>query len=107
MQKNSTQPVFAKTETVERWHVGQGRNRHFLAIIWYVRVWDTVTVLRSVMWSETVGFIGQDRSETKQFGLRLGLARCGLGLGLAHCGLGLGLGLGGQNRIDNSSTLRR
>jgi len=33
------------------------------------------------MWSETVGLIGQDRSETKKFGL--GLAHCGLGLGLA------------------------
>ena len=34
------------------------------------------------MWSETVGLtvLGQDRSETKTFGLCLGLAHCGLGL---------------------------
>ena len=31
--------------------------------------------------------LGQDRSETIQFGFGLGLARCGLGL--VHCGLGL------------------
>ena len=38
------------------------------------------------MWSQTVGLkLGQDRSETKKFGL--GLARCGLGLGLSLAGL--------------------
>ena len=41
-----------------------------------------VMCLPPVMWSETIGLRGQDRSETKKIGLGLGVVRCGLGLGL-------------------------